>query len=329
MNDVLLSNFRIAIYRFTLQALSQVKLPPYAGSTIRGAFGGVFKEITCTTKNETCTDCKLHSSCPYFQIYENSDEFSTLKLDRFKTPPKPFVFEPPIQPNMQIYNKGNSFQFNLILIGRILKYLPYFIIAFKEMGQNGIGKGRGKFKLSKIEGLNPISSNFKLIYSVESDTTINEDVSFNIPEFLMAYSQAGEGVKKIKVKFITPTRIKSSGSYGNSLIFKILIQTLLTRISNMAYNYCDQHQVLNFRNLVSQANHIQICHENKQWQDVRRFQVRENLEMFLGGYVGEIAYEGEIEPFWPWLKLGEIMHIGKNCGFGLGKYQVTAISNVD
>jgi len=315
MPDTLLSNFRIAIYRFTLEALTQVKLPPYAGSTIRGAFSGVFKEITCTTKNETCTGCELRASCPYFQIYENSDEFSTLKLNRFKTPPKPFVFEPPIQPKMQVYRKGQEFQFNLILIGRILKFFPYFIIAFKEMGQNGIGKGRGKFRLSKIEAMNPVSNNSRLIYDAESDTTINEDMSFNIPEFTRANAQASKGIRKIKVEFITPTRIKSSGSYGNPLNFKILIQTLFTRISNMAYNYCEQKQLLNFRSLVNQATNVEISHEDKQWQDVRRFQVRENLEMFLGGYVGEIAYEGEITPFWPWLKLGEILHIGKNCGF--------------
>jgi CRISPR/Cas system endoribonuclease Cas6 (RAMP superfamily) len=44
--------------------------------------------------------------------------------------------------------------------------------------------------------------------------------------------------------------------------------------------------------------------------------------MKLGGVVGEITYEGDITAFMPYLKAGEILHIGKGTSFGLGKYQI-------
>ena len=42
--------------------------------------------------------------------------------------------------------------------------------------------------------------------------------------------------------------------------------------------------------------------------------------MKMGGFMGEIAFEGDIEPFMSLIKAGEIIHVGKGTGFGLGKY---------
>ncbi|MBN2088843.1 CRISPR system precrRNA processing endoribonuclease RAMP protein Cas6, partial [candidate division KSB1 bacterium] len=49
------------------------------------------------------------------------------------------------------------------------------------------------------------------------------------------------------------------------------------------------------------------------------------LKMFLGGYLGKIVYQGDLSQFWPWLKVGELIHVGKNCAFGLGKFTVSGI----
>jgi hypothetical protein len=40
-----------------------------------------------------------------------------------------------------------------ILIGKAVDYLPYFILTFSELGKKGIGMGRGKFVLEKVEDL--------------------------------------------------------------------------------------------------------------------------------------------------------------------------------
>jgi len=37
---------------------------------------------------------------------------------------------------------------------------------------------------------------------------------------------------------------------------------------------------------------------------------------------GEITFEGNIEPFMPLIKAGEVLHIGKGTGFGLGRYRI-------
>lgn len=325
MQTPIVQGFKIVKYKFTLEVLSTIKLPPYAGSTLRGAFGNAFKNIACTRKDiSDCKTCEIQKDCPFFVIYENTGEFSRLNLSRFKTPPKPFIFEPPMSTIPQFYQKGQQLLCNLVLIGHSLKYLPHFIIAFKEMGKQGMGKGRGQFLLKQVEGINLVSNEKRVIYSREADSIANENTTFTLSDFIQVKTQKGKKINRMRMEFISPTRIKSSGSYGNPLSFKVLIQTLFTRISNLAYNYCDQSHILNFRDIVNYANDVEVAVEKKQWQDIRRFQTQNNIEMFLGGYIGSITYTGDLTPFWPWLQLGEIIHVGKNCAFGLGQFQVFA-----
>jgi hypothetical protein len=42
----------------------------------------------------------------------------------------------------------------------------------------------------------------------------------------------------------------------------------------------------------------------------------------MGGFVEEIAFEGNIEPFVPLINASEVLHVGKGTGFGLGKYEI-------
>jgi len=44
--------------------------------------------------------------------------------------------------------------------------------------------------------------------------------------------------------------------------------------------------------------------------------------MKLGGFLGNITFEGDLKEFIPFIKLGEYIHIGKQTSFGLGKYEI-------
>ena len=45
--------------------------------------------------------------------------------------------------------------------------------------------------------------------------------------------------------------------------------------------------------------------------------------MNLGGFAGEIEYEGDgIDEFLPLIAAGELLHMGSNTSFGLGMYEI-------
>ena len=47
--------------------------------------------------------------------------------------------------------------------------------------------------------------------------------------------------------------------------------------------------------------------------------------MKMGGFVGEITFEGGIGPFMPLIRASEVLHVGKGTSFGLGKYEMRVV----
>ena len=46
-----LRKIRYARFRLEMNAVSQLRLPPYKGSTFRGAFGHTFKQLVCVKRD--------------------------------------------------------------------------------------------------------------------------------------------------------------------------------------------------------------------------------------------------------------------------------------
>jgi CRISPR/Cas system endoribonuclease Cas6 (RAMP superfamily) len=67
---------------------------------------------------------------------------------------------------------------------------------------------------------------------------------------------------------------------------------------------------------------IKIVKRVLYWHDWERYSNRQETRMKMGGFMGEITYEGDFEPFLPYIRLGEYMHVGKGSSFGLGRYEV-------
>ena len=44
--------------------------------------------------------------------------------------------------------------------------------------------------------------------------------------------------------------------------------------------------------------------------------------MKLGGLIGSITYEGNLDKFLPLLRIGEYIHVGKAVTFGMGRYRI-------
>jgi len=306
-----------------VEAIDPIIMPAYKGSTIRGAFGNVFKRITCPFKNKECIDCMLQPGCIYAYIFETypKDDACIMNMNKYEKIPHPFVIEPP-EEKTSTYRPGEKITFKLILIGRAIDYIPYFIYTFDELGKIGMGKGRGKYKLETVV------DNDKDIYTAKENVIkpSNADI-LDIPESNIFLSQETKNHNRLKLNINTPVRILYNRRLTSHLEFHILMRNLLRRIGLLHYFHCEKiPPAWDHRLIIKEAEDVKIHENNLKWFDWERYSTRQHARMKMGGLMGDIVYEGNIKPFMPYLKAGEVLHTGKGTSFGLGKYMVEILN---
>ncbi len=321
-------------FQFRITALEPLILPSYKGSTLRGGFGHAFKRVVCAIRNKECSDCILKEKCIYSYVFETPPPSNTKMMRKYKAAPHPFVIEPPPE-KRRGYKPGDEINFGLTLIGRAIDYLPYFIYTFDELGEIGIGKGKAKYELKTVTSHEPIVNSHKsavrdtgkdkLIYSSDTKTLKSFDKSVLSVAFDsgLLTSDFSHDSGLLTLDFLTPTRVLYSGSLTLDLEFHVLVRNLLRRLSLLYYFHCSgDPSEWDFKGLIEKAKEVKVKKENLRWYDWSRYSGRQETRIKMGGFVGEITFEGEIEPFMLLIKAGEVLHIGKGTGFGLGKYEI-------
>ena len=249
-------------------------------------------------------------------------------MRKYRTAPHPFIIEPPPE-KRRGYKPGDEIHFGLTLIGRAIDYLPYFLYTFDELGKIGIGKGKAKYELREV------TNNGKTIYDSASKTlkTFNPVlVSLTVPTLEKSISnypplakggEVGFYGTQLTLDFLTPTRILYDSHLTLDLEFHILIRNLLRRLSLLYYFHCNgDSSDWDFKGMIEKAKDVRVKKQALKWYDWERYSTRQDTRMKMGGFVGNISFEGNIEPFIQLIKAGEILHVGKGTAFGLGKYRI-------
>lgn len=309
----ILQNFRLARYRVVLTAISTISMPPYAGSTLRGGFGHAFRKMVCTQGPIDCKDCTLKAVCPYPYIFETAPFEGAQKLRTYGDVPRPFVIDP--LDTRGEYRRGQSFAFDLTLVGRAIDYLPYFLVSFRELGEIGIGKGRGRFQLSQV-----LTDDGEPIYDSETQMVHNRNNALSFNDIQRRTESFPTDA--LTVRLLTPTRITHEGQLTDKLPFHLFWRRLIGRISALAYFHCGESLDLDFKELIAQAETVETVESSLRWKDWTRYSSRQDRKMQLGGLVGSATYTGDLGAFLPFVALGKFLHVGKNATFGLGKYRI-------
>lgn len=334
-------------FTFSLEAKEVILLPSYKGSTLRGGFGYAFKRVICAIKDKECPDCLLKEKCVYSYVFETPPPSDTKIMRKYKSAPHPFIIEPPPE-KRRGFIPGNEINFGLTLIGRAIDYLPYFIYTFDELGRMGIGKGKGQYLLKEVSsqeskvksektieneeavipakaGIQGNSAISKIIY--DSETKTLKSFSHRLLPFEIELESEARSPEHLTIEFLTPTRIVYDGHFIFDLEFHMLIRQLLRRISLLSYFHCGgDPSEIDFKGTIEKAKEIKVKEKNLRWHDWERYSARQDARMKMGGFVGEITFEGDIGPFMPLIQAGEVLHVGKGTSFGLGKYEVKGIS---
>ncbi len=341
----MLDHFRVVRLGIVLRAREAVRLPPYAGSTLRGAFGHAFRRVACPFRQ--CPPCLVPASCPYTYIFETPPPPGAPIMGRVNAAPHPFVFEPP-PANERPYEPGEEIRFGLVLVGRAIEFLPYLAYALGEMAERGLGKGRGKADLVEILDATDAEAPGQRLYDGATRTLLaRPSGNGHTPPWLPANADAGPcrsglppairrpqaepsglapaislGNGRITIRFLTPTRLKFDSHLTSDLEFHILWRNLLRRLSVLSAFHCGQPLEVDFKASIARAEQVACTDRRIRWVDWERYSARQDTTMLLGGFMGEATFAGDLADFLPALRLGELVHVGKGTTFGLGQYRL-------
>lgn len=306
-----------SVFRFTIVALDHLFLPEYKGSTFRGGLGTALA-LLCQKKSDKCRcdDCLESSNCPYALLFSNPSSATKTPPLEAKNLPHPFVLRPPLS-TRTAFLPGEEIDFELILFGNFVSYLPFYTFAFDIFGELGIGKGRSRFSVRRIcDGFTG-----KMIYSEESQKAAQNYTVMSlgrIREMIAAWKN-----ERMILDFLTATRLLDNNRMVMDVDFILLVRSLLRRASNLATLYEGLEWQLPYHEMIELAGKLVPKHTASlypaSWE---RYSSSQQTRMTMEGFRGQILYEGDFGPFLPLLFLGHYTHVGSKTTFGMGQYVV-------
>jgi hypothetical protein len=342
---------KLARYTFTLRARTDAILPPFLGSTLRGAFGHALKQVACSIPHGDCRRCLLVDRCAYPRLFETAQRNGKGLLKNGQQAPRPFVFVPPTPgPPQGVRARddlltwrmgigaGQSLAFGLTLMGEAIHDLPYVIYAVGLMAHKGLGVERAPFELDQVEVLN-LNGKLKRVYSPGMARVLDHDdchvslrslAEVRLAELervqVRAVAAAGGSAStrrtkpEVTLRFLSPTRLRIKGELLESPTFSQLIASLSLRLSMVAEG--TSPLTYDHKKLIEEAGEASAYNSTLRMFYLDRYSDRRSTKLSLDGFMGQITFSHQnMVAFLPLLLAGEQLNVGSATAFGLGRYQ--------
>jgi hypothetical protein len=209
----------------------------------------------------------------------------------FADSPRPFIFRATHLDGRTI-GVGESFYFDMHLFLTEDPPLQEIIGAFEEITRHGIGPGRGRAELT--------------------DCPTPSIVSISL-------APAENPVSRIRVRYLTPTELKTDSGLAARPEFSILFSRARDRIATLRALYGEGPLELDFRGMGERSRSVKMTDCDVRRVDAERRSSRTGQTHPLGGFVGEAEYQGDLAEFLPYLRAAEWTGVGRQTVWGKGQ----------
>ena len=309
--------------RVVLEACEPVRLPPYSGSMLRGAFGHALRAAVCTMgPDQPCPSCPLRRACVYTRLFECLNEGEPPPFLRgLRTAPRPYVFEPhsleafgagPSHSGQDLA-EGDELGFDLVLLGQAIELHGYAVVALERMAGRGLGGRRRRFRLRRVDHVGPEGDGRALYEEGRwASSTPAPAPAQTVPATL-------PDDERLSLELLTPLRLFRDERRLEEFRFRELAFRMLRRVLELAFFHVPDAAISwEIRPLLELADRIEIVTQATRAVDWQRYSQRQQRSMSLGGLIGRLDLRGELAPFADLLRTAEVVHTGKGATFGLG-----------
>jgi hypothetical protein len=305
----------IARYRLTARWRASVHMPDYAGSLLRGQFGAALRQVACMTRQPICSGCALQHTCPYTRIFEAPPPPGH-SLQAFSAIPNSYVIEPPPM-GATDQRPGDHLTFHLVLAGAAREQLALVVFAWQRALAQGLTRQKVPAELIQVDWIDA-GQQPHTVWTADQPIIEQHAASIFLPP-------TPTDAQALRLQIHTPMRLQQQGKplRPPQLGVRPLLAALARRTALVLEFHAAQAQwgphVPAVAALAERVKDARDLH----WHDWTRFSSRQQQEMTLGGVLGTwtlAAPSDVLNQLWPWLWLGQWLHVGKNATMGMGGY---------
>jgi hypothetical protein len=311
--------------RITCEVVTPVHFGVHAGAQWRGALWDSLRGFACTDPSQQGNPA--HSwHCPMCFVLSLEAE-----SPRGVNPARPLIIRPPLAVRADedcLFQTGHSFTLELVLVGAAWNVYPYLLQAIQRIGQQGIGFGRGRFVLQRVEALNPFNQETSVLY--ESSGTARMP---DIPITARQVEARAETLPadQVRLHFLTPTQLICDDKMLPRPQPSVLVMRSLERLQSLEYHYgtvvpqdTAQHVWKSRHETLSRlAESIRIRRDETRWIRAYSGSKRAKRMQDVSGFVGSVFLEGDMAPLKLWFLWASLVNVGKNAIKGNGWFEVS------
>jgi hypothetical protein len=297
------TSFEFYRFRFLFRALEPVRFPAgKAGNAIRGALGLALRES---------------ASPAVFQDLFQPAGGPGRTPSGLADPPRPFVIRAAHLDGLDI-DTGRVFFWDVHAFDLRNPWLLPLRQAFEQVAAQGIGPGRGRAALERVEQLDLLD------HGQPAGDTANPPAA---P--LSIDLDPGAATTSVKLRFVTPTELKGEGGMVARPDFGILFARLRDRIGALSALYGRGPLPIDFRGMGERGRAVRLIRCVLEWQRAERKSGRTGQIHSIGGFTGDAEYAGSLGEFLPWLAAARWVGVGRHTTWGNGDVRVVATSGGD
>jgi hypothetical protein len=295
--------------RFTFVAREPLHFPiGKSTNLLRGAFGTVFRQITCDDDCPGARHCLVRANCSYARMFEPSALNNG--PSGLRDWPRPFVFRASHLDGKTIAPES-SFFFDLYLFDTRHAAVAALEATFNQLAGNGLGANRARVELIGVRRLD--------------ENHCPHQLSASPAPMVISLNRSEQHVSKVRVQFVTPTELKVDASLAKQPDFDILAARIRDRISTLRELYGNGPLTMDFRSFGERAARIQMTRCDLKQIATSRRSSRTGQVHSIGGFVGEADYEGDLAEFIPFLRAAQWTGVGRQTVWGKGEIHISLL----
>lgn len=229
--------------------------------------------------------------------------------------PRPFVFRATHLDGRTI-PPGATFSFDLNLFDMHNPAIAYLVLTFAQLAEDGLGPWRGRAELVDVSRIDENGAPVAQLYDAVS-RAIRDTEPLNLD-----LAPSTEPVHKVRVRFVTPTELKSGHQIVSQPEFGVLAARIRDRVSKLRELYGNGPLTIDFRAFGEQAALVRMTRCEISRVEVERRSSRTGQVHPIGGFIGEAEYEGDLGEFIPYLRAAKWTGVGRQTVWGKGQVEI-------